>query len=287
MILYYAFGGGLGHLTRASAVIYTFGHQPHDFYILTSSDFASIIFEEKNIIRLPNDLYSKPQELKAAVESIILEYNITVFYIDSFPAGINGELNNLKINNCRIKYIARLLNWTNYSACLSASNLIFDCTFIIEELQDEQLDFILKHSAKHQFLDLKYPPSNNFEKAEIILLRTDKPIWLIVHSGNIDELDVLYQYALDLAFLEEIKPNYMIVSQVADKFDLALGNWTNHYPASDFYAYADKIFTACGFNSMKQTTQYVDKHHFVPFKRRFDDQFVRAANRKLLIKRMQ
>ncbi len=287
MVLYYAFGDGLGHLARASAVIYTFGYQSADFYILTSSDYASIIFEEENIISLPNELYSKPQELKAAIETIIVEYNITVLYIDSFPAGINGELNNLQNNNCQIRYIARLLNWTNYSAYLSNFKLVFDCTFIIEELQDEQFDFILKHSVKQQILDLKYPASNNFEKAKKILSIAQSPIWLIVHSGNADELDILYQYALDLALLEEIEPVYLIVSQVNERFDLAAGWWTNHYPASDFYEPADKIFTACGFNAMQQTIQYINKHHFVPFKRRFDDQFIRAVNRKRLIKSMK
>ena len=48
------------------------------------------------------------------------------------------------------------------------------------------------------------------------------------------------------------------------------------YPASVLFEQADKIFTACGFNAMQQTKDFRNKHHFIPFERRYDDQFERA-----------
>ncbi len=287
MVLYYAFGGGLGHLTRASAVMYTLGYQSNDFFILTSSEYASLVFKEENIVKFPKDLYAFPGELKVRIESIIIHYKIDVFFIDSFPFGINGELNNLQIGNCRINYIARLLNWTNYCELVSNFKLRIDTSFIVEKLPDNQLSFILNYSNRNQYLDLKYPTPNNFEKTDKILAQIETPFWLIVHSGDFNELNLLYQYAKDLAELENQKPNYLIISQVNMKDVLLPCKLINYYPASEFFTTAEKIFTGCGFNAMAQTVQYIDKHHFIPFKRRFDDQFIRATYRKVLIRNLK
>jgi hypothetical protein len=43
---------------------------------------------------------------------------------------------------------------------------------------------------------------------------------------------------------------------------------------------ASRIVTACGFNVMRQTEPYRDRHTFLPFPRRYDDQFTRAARRR-------
>jgi len=43
---------------------------------------------------------------------------------------------------------------------------------------------------------------------------------------------------------------------------------------------ADRIITACGFNSMRQTAPYRHKHHFLPFLRRLDDQYLPAARHR-------
>jgi hypothetical protein len=40
------------------------------------------------------------------------------------------------------------------------------------------------------------------------------------------------------------------------------------------------IITGCGFNAMRQTLPYRERHRFIPFPRRYDDQFLRAARRR-------
>jgi hypothetical protein len=54
----------------------------------------------------------------------------------------------------------------------------------------------------------------------------------------------------------------------------------NLFPVYPYFRQAGRIFTACGFNSMKQTKEFSYKHHFLPFRRRFDNQFLRAKLRK-------
>ena len=49
-----------------------------------------------------------------------------------------------------------------------------------------------------------------------------------------------------------------------------------HVPAVDLYPTADRIVTGGGFNAVRQTEAWSDRHLVVPFERRFDDQFARA-----------
>jgi hypothetical protein len=52
------------------------------------------------------------------------------------------------------------------------------------------------------------------------------------------------------------------------------------HPATHLYPTAEGIVTAAGFNVMLETEPYRERHHVIPFPRRFDDQFLRAARRR-------
>ena len=52
------------------------------------------------------------------------------------------------------------------------------------------------------------------------------------------------------------------------------------FPASYLFESAEQIVSACGFNIMRQTETFKEKHQFLPFWRRFDDQFLRASRRR-------
>src|SRR5262249_49323155 len=56
----------------------------------------------------------------------------------------------------------------------------------------------------------------------------------------------------------------------------------NFYPASLLFPLAERVITACGFNVMRQTESLASIHRFLPFERRFDDQFQRARRRRSL-----
>lgn len=219
MVLYYAFGGGLGHLTRASAVLYTFGYHENDFLVVTSSPFANIVFKEKNFIYIPDDFNTKPAELCSRIESIIQEFQINVFYVDSFPLGLIGEFIHMKVKKCVIRYIARLLKWNNYVSCLSNFYFRFEETFIIEPLPDVQMDYIIRNSENYKYISLKYPSSENKSDVNQILSKISSPVWLIVHSGNMDEINILQNFAAEIADIEHTKPEYLVVSQTDYKSD--------------------------------------------------------------------
>jgi hypothetical protein len=283
MVLYYAPGGGLGHLTRANAFLYTMGYSEDSFIVLTSSNHAKLIFKQNNIVLISNELYNRPREIRYEIEMLIDKFQVEIFYVDSFPAGINGELIDLNLNGCKLRYIARLLNWNNYSGYTENFNLYIDTTYIIELLTDKHLMFILKYSEEQQSFKLQYPHKNNIELLNKILSGIERNIWLIVHSEGLDELNMLIKYAHDLAEITRTIPQYLIISQTGEEINSQSLMHIAYYQASDFFPFAEKIFTGCGYNVMAQTIPYISKHHFIPFKRRFDDQFQRARIRKQLI----
>ena len=48
------------------------------------------------------------------------------------------------------------------------------------------------------------------------------------------------------------------------------------YPAQPLFAAAHRVFSACGFNLMREMRPHRHKHRFLPFARSLDDQYARA-----------
>jgi hypothetical protein len=280
MNLYYAFGGGLGHLTRASALIYTLGLSPGDFMIVTNSEFAVKVFPHSKVVKVQGDLYHKPDELKKLIRSLILRYQIQHFFVDTFPIGIAGELSDMGNCNCRFYYVARFLKWDVYSGEVKNMSAIFEKTYIVENLGERQMEFIQKYSKKQEAVHLNYPENKKTDELNGILKKFDSPPWLIAHSGPFTELENLYRYALDMANIKCMDPDFLVISQTDKKLTGTKSVQVDYYPARDFYAHCPVIFTACGFNSMLQLSFCAAKHYFIPFERKYDDQFWRAIQRK-------
>lgn len=286
MNLYYAFGGGLGHLTRANAFMYTLGIQPDQFLVLTSSKHAELIFSKKQLIIIDPDYYHKPLELKSLIEYHIKENQVQNLYLDTFPVGIAGELNGLKPDGYMLNYVARYLKWDNYLTLITEP-ANFDATFVVDYLADEHLQYISRNSKRSNALNLLYPPASNFSFVEKVLSEMKTPVWLIAHSGSKTELDTLNNHAREIAEQLRVNPSYLVVNQQYSYSEEDMVHSINYYPACDFFPFVDRIITACGFNVMKQTTLYVNKHIFIPFERKFDDQFMRARLRNQSIARQE
>jgi hypothetical protein len=251
-----------------------------DFVIVTNSSFAKQIFKKSIVELIPDDYSINPVSLRKKIESILQRFQIDEIYIDAFPAGITGELNDLQTGNCKLNYVARILNWNSYQSQFENFKLKFEKSYLVEELPEDQFLFIESCSKELISLDLYYPVpfSTNFVRK--VLYTFKDPLWLIVHSGPFDELELLYFHALEIADAMKIMPEFLIISKVERKIKGNNLKQIDYFPASDFFPYVEKIITSCGFNVMHQTKAFSDKHIFIPFSRRFDDQFLRAKRRK-------
>ena len=272
MILYYAMGGGMGHLVRASAFLHTFDLKPYK--ILTASANATRIFDRKDLITVDPEMQDSPENFLGFIQENLLKHNIERIILDCFASGILGEICHPgDVFNIPLDYVSRRIRWDRYKEKVSG-NLKFGKSFILEEPEPEHLTFIHDKSDEVWEGSLKYPEYGMPEK--ILQAWESRSAWLIVHSGPEEEVRILINHALDIAEAENIRPELLLISPIQIPGITSL----DFYPASSLFPLAGRIFSGCGFNIMQQTSEYRDKHIFIPFERKYDDQFRRADQAK-------
>ncbi|GAB4123256.1 MAG: hypothetical protein OHK0045_13090 [Raineya sp.] len=270
MLLYYAVGGGLGHLTRAAAIIDYLKISAKDMLLLTASPFAQIYFPDLQILSLPKHLQNNPDFYEIWLQQQCRKYNFTEIWIDSFPCGILGELHCLQEFDLRATYLARILDWKNYKGLMKHSPN-FQRVWQLEGLEEEHQRFVDTLSCPSEAFVFDYP--KKVAKKQLF----DANDWLIVHSEPAHEVEELLAYAYEQAKMEKLTPRFCVISPIKKLDTIIDYTHFNLYPAYPYFYQAGRIFTACGFNSMKQAEEFSHKHQFLPFRRRFDNQFLRAS----------
>lgn len=243
-------------------------------------------------------------------------------YLDVFPCGIAGEWNlqepMIANTNLIFHYIGRRLQWKNYAKWVKMP-VYFENSYIFEPLEDEHGIFLQKQSQKiihYQAKDLMLVclPQDHEKQAQNVILQNSvlqnspkgeytilgerklQNFWLVLHSEPLAELMILINFALQLRKEKQDEATILVVSQVKEQDFWEA--WQKIEPnqaaktlpisfAQSFdsillFSLAEKIFSACGFNTMYQTIAFANKHYFLPFARTYDDQFWRAEQRKML-----
>lgn len=274
MILYYALGGGLGHITRALAVLNTLKIREKVIIISTADPSLLEIPPGKiQFARPPANAHRKTQDLTMFVQQLIDQYHPSEIIVDSFPLGVYGELKNIAYGGIRT-YLARLLAWDRYSKITGNQFFIYNQTFVLEPLHHDHRFVIDRISETLSYLELDDPPQSKALPSIADLERH----WLIVHSGPEEEVDDLITYARQIREIEHKQNPLLLVTPTAiNKWPHQPVTQIRYYPARLLMPHVEKIITACGFNTMRQAKPFRNKHHFFPFARRFDDQYFRAA----------
>lgn len=244
MILYYAIGGGLGHVRRACRVL--------DALQLDALIVGSI--EAPGVLRIPASLESSIDEHRAWIRSL----GASRIIADSFPLGIRGELFGIDVP---LDYVARLLKWDEYRRVVPYELPRFGTAFLVEE------------TAVRVSCDRVVAVSLSVTESGGSAAALHK--WLVVHSGPADEVRELIAYAESLQAMRGIRAPLLVATRCAiDGVER-----TDADPVT-LYAQAERIVSAAGFNVMLETGRWREKHDVLPFPRRFDDQFARAARRR-------
>ena len=190
--------------------------------------------------------------------------------MDAFPAGLSGELTARVVpEGARVVHLARLLLWEAYRPLLPAGPLRFTETVLVEPVTREHEEYLRSVSASLTPLELAEPAAPAPEAAP--------GGWLVVHSGPPAETAELVAYAREIAELEGVRSRLTLVSPIRpDGLPPGVAH-LDVYPAWPLFPYAERIITAAGCNVVRQLAPFRDRHHMMPFPRRFDDQFTRAA----------
>ncbi|MEV6348100.1 hypothetical protein [Actinoplanes sp. NPDC051851] len=257
MIVCYAQGGGLGHLTRIRAYLHTC-HPGEPATILTTSPFTA----DPRVLG--------PHRVLPAAALPSLRPSILV--IDAFPFGLNGELNASAVSpGTRLVHLARLLRWDAYRTLTPAAPLHFDQTWTVEELTPPHHAFLASISGSIAPLRLTDPPVAE----PLSVLAQDR--WLVAHAGPLTEITELLSYASECSALERGDRRLLLVSPHPPPAPPPNVDHLSVYPAAPLFPRADRIFTAAGFNAVRQLAPWRPKHVMLPFPRRWDDQFTRAT----------
>lgn len=271
LVLYYAIGGGLGHLTRARAVLHTLGLE-HRAMLVTSSPFGTDprVVGALPVLTVPSELDGNPPALRLWLEARVAEIRPSEMILDAFPAGILGELDDLPPEWPPLRHVARRLRWSSYAPRLGRRPPRIETSWILEELEPEHGQFLELASERVETLDLIDPPTPALEGVE-------EDFWLVVHSGPGDEVGQLLLYAAEMQRIEGCNDAILLSSPVEPEPTGIPFRRVDAWPASSWFASAARVITACGFNVMRQMAPWREKHRYLPFPRRLDDQFARAA----------
>jgi predicted glycosyltransferase len=275
MILYYAMGGGLGHLTRFRAVCKTLQFNEKLSLITSSPNCKNpdIISPEIQTIIPPFYAANSPETMGAWLTEVVAELKPSKIYLDAFPAGILGEFCHIEVSN-EIEFfnLARILKWDIYKPRLGELKYRFKKAFLLEELSLEHMAFLANNSSKMEKIKLDLP-----EKREINIDIPDGA-WIIIHAGTHEETLKLVAHAKSEAQKTGIKPVFVLIApekppRLTDDGILYL----DVYPAYSLFEKAGKVISGAGFNMVDQMREMRHKHIVLPFDRVFDDQSLRAS----------
>lgn len=269
MIAVYAMGGGLGHLARARCVLQALGCASADAAILSASPLACGSECGPNIVAVPRRLAHSRAEFGAWLKKMLRALAPAAVVVDAFPLGIIGELADPRVlPEVPLYHVARLLKWNVYRDAFAGTPRKYQASYVVEALAAEHGKFLAENSERVLPLELspyrKSRTENPFGK---------NPAWLIVHSGPAAEVRALIEFASRQT--KNTAPRFVVVSPRA--IDLPAGVERIAHPrAWELFPHAERIVTACGFNSMREAAPWRAKHLFLPLERRFDDQHLRA-----------
>jgi hypothetical protein len=273
VILCYALGGGLGHLTRVRAYLHT--RRPGEpATIISASPLAADprVVGAYRVLRPPAGA-----DLCGWIAATLRGLAPDEFVVDAFPAGLHGELSSAVVPPAMpVTHLARLLRWAAYAPLTPRNPLRFDQTWCVEPLAADHRDHLAAVSSHVAPLRLSDPAPGAGDLAGD-LADAASGAWLVVHTGPDDEVLDLLDYARETAALEGLTPRLVLVSPRRPAATPTAVRHLDVYPAWPLFGRADRIITAAGCNVVRQAAPWRARHRMVPFARRFDDQFTRAA----------
>ena len=258
MILYYALGGGLGHITRAFAILTHFGAFRKKSHLLVSSKHAKLAlpYSPCKIHKIDGKNFQTKRDYYDFLRDFLNRNQIKVIILDTFPFGILGEFTKLSLHIPKI-LVARSINFSAYLNKIkfkkgSPPNF----SLIIEPLEENYFKWLRKYTIIDQIHapiilsnSLQYPNKNYKPKSNCV----------VIHSGEESERKIL---------IDIVKSRKLTNGLPPDLIHPSLGI----YPAESIMKQYQWIVSGAGYNMAANAFLLKgNKHHILyPFKRTFD-----------------
>ena len=270
MILYYCPGEGFGHLIRAKAVLHTFGILSHNVIIVSQNTFIDRIFEHTAYQHeiIPDSVFGHAGLLAQWLEQLMNKYHVKTLFADTFITGIRQEFYHLT-KTVDVVYFARILK-AEFLPEFLPGKINIQHIYILESLPTYQLKYLHDLGVSTSKLKIEWPQAVTDK-----MVLANSPYAVAVHSGPLNELLQLIEYTTEILVMKKIVAPILVISP--HRLDTESGLiYLNTLYAESYFSNSLFIVTACGFNSMMQASPYAHKHYYIPFARKFDDQYVRA-----------
>jgi len=270
MILYYALGGGLGHVARSFALIH---HAPEPL----RSRIRLLVSTKSALVALPHSpcpMDTVPEEAMADrkaygrfLDDYFGRHDFSSMVIDTFPFGLLGELK-LPAPDLPRVLIGRYLRWDAYcERCGGMEGAVWPrAAVMIEDQEEAYLEAIERNS---RVINAPWPVS--LASGAGAIPPADKPAFCVAHSGPAEETRLLVEKAKAIMAGRGIEglPEVFI----PERGLFPLEHHLSHF--SDVVAGAG--YAACAAAAVLKGLR---RYHLHPFPRRFDDQALRL--RRLL-----
>ena len=139
-LLYYAAGGGLGHITRALAILQALPQGSFPARVLCSSRLSPLVREAVGPLPLdcpPEEILSSRRAYYRYLRDYLALYRVGILVLDCFPWGLIGEWAELGEHIPRL-LIARSLKWGAYRERLdSREGPPPRASLVLEPLEEE------------------------------------------------------------------------------------------------------------------------------------------------------
>ena len=276
MHVFYALGGGWGHLSRVRAYAQSQGLA--NIRILTANPVAYQWFTPEQILWLSVAKNVGPAELGQAIQAALATVSVTHWYVDTFPGGILGELQGIIITAPSHTLLVRRLRWEAYAPQLGQGAMHYHRALLFEEVGPDQQAWLTAHVD--QTVQVPYPaPNTDVLRIFPFLSLYPGPYWLVMHTSHQEEVESLWAHAQDVAKAEGLSPTWILLTDQALPAP-SPGMVLQESTPWDWFPHVDRIFCGGGFNTLHQVLPYAEKVKAIPFPRRFDDQAERI--RRLL-----
>jgi len=270
MILYYAMGGGLGHLTRSLAILREALQLIGHVRLMASSKYASLVIPHAPCpvdIVAGETLTSKRKYLKF-LAMYLEQHSIEMIVLDTFPFGIVGEWLHVGSQIPHL-LIARYLKWKTYVERTKYKDGPVPWQTLMLEPLAKDYSRVLEKYSQLTLLDapITFQPVDSSKPSF-----SDRKDCLVVHSGNEAEREVLIGLA-NQTFGGNNKSSFTPDCIFPEQ---------GIYPAERAIPHYANVVSAAGYNMTAIASQSPPErtHLLHPFRRRFDNQFLRLRRFK-------
>jgi hypothetical protein len=275
-VLIYAPGGGLGHFTRSLAISTALRFS--NVTLLVSSIPESVSFQsDTDIQKIPQSAQNDISEFRVWFTKVLLTCNPDIILIDTFPAGIKGELNEVDLSTIHVVLIGRNLKIDVYKRNVEKIRNRINQIYLIEKVHDDYLDYLNNLCSDISGLNID-DPFDKIEQDPVFITTINKcsgEKWLLVHSGTQDECEKLCDYAQKIAQMHRVKPFLFLCGNFRPSLECSMQIPFNMYPVCQYYSLFDRVITGAGYNSVRQVKKYAHTYNLYPFERLYDDQYAR------------